>query len=675
MGASTKQRAIEHGVVQLVPFGMVRTLDKLLSLDAFEKYMRDTAKEPLQDDLSLGYSFLVVLVLERLIDSVLLDPAMFGLRWNDLVNRAHQRDVPFSQFPDKSNLGRTVRRLTTHYREFLPIRSFADLRKEADHARKDVLSPLLQWSEEAEFFREPDDVKLDGSRVRDELAMLFLVNCVQDLPYVIAAHNNTFQRGRWFEPQFHRLETEMRSQRFFDGFKLGAAYLWHSIIGGKAEELFTRRILSSKDWMEYYQVHPVIRRVLTDEMWDRVEKIKSIQIATSPAFRGLKREQNSGSEKDYLDRLEEIFHFYDVRLVGETYTARIGTEFLGHLIGALTYNSGKLRVLRFVHADAPCQNRYSYALFSWVPVALGDQSEWLLFFNFCDDYTPRGLSAYEPIEAFLLKYQARFQVSTFRFTPLQLLNYAMTRPSWSKSVMSPLTREHNNLGTVSGLRLMLAADRQEKGFGRGIILELLMILIVSKMGYQVKWRVETLGRELDLLAYKASESTDSELLIVECSTQYLESDLKELREKLQLARSNPEKLLERFGKKAPGAPKVVGWLVTTDKQYPDGSRKSEQISIISWESLKEMLQKQGIALPVSLEDHLTREEFPPRYILDPQSVITGVTPPPTEDGSPPKGRIMMHDGLVLPRNWIDILNGNVGYSKSKLHRVVKPTKS
>ncbi len=66
MGASTKQRAIEHGVVQLVPFGMVRTLDKLLSLDAFEKYMRDTAKEPLQDDLSLGYSFLVVLGSVRL---------------------------------------------------------------------------------------------------------------------------------------------------------------------------------------------------------------------------------------------------------------------------------------------------------------------------------------------------------------------------------------------------------------------------------------------------------------------------------------------------------------------------------------------------------------------------------------------------------------------------------
>jgi len=74
-----------------------------------------------------------------------------------------------------------------------------------------------------------------------------------------------------------------------------------------------------------------------------------------------------------------------------------------------------------------------------------------------------------------------------------------------------------------------------------------------------------------------------------------------------------------------------------------------------------------------LEDHLTREEIPPRYIL--QSVLTGVSPPPSEDGSPPKGRIIMHDGLMLPKNWPDILNGKAAYSKSKVHRVVKSTKS
>jgi len=673
--SSARRRTIEFGVVQLMPFGTVRILDSVLNLDSFEKYTHDTAREPLQDDLSLGYSFLVTLVLERLIDAVLLDPSMFGLRWNELVNRSHQRDVPFSQFPDKSNLGRAVRSLTTQYREFLSVRTLAELKEKANRLRRGLLRPLLQWSERIEFFQAQDGAKLDTPQVRDELAMMFLLNFVQDIPYVVAAHNNTFQRGRWFEPQFQPqpLPTELLSQRFFDGFKFGASYLWHSILGEKAEELFTRRILSAKDWEQYYFVHPVIRRVLTDEVYERIEKIGSIGKRSRPAFQGLKRESASNVEKDYLDRLDEIFRMYDVRLVGETFTARIGSSFLASLIGAMTYHRGKLRVLRFVHPEAPGLNKYSYAIFSWVPIAIGDQSEWLLFFNFCDDHSPRGLSAFEPIESFLRRHQARLQVLTFRFTSLQLLNYAMTRPD-SKSLMSPLVKEHNNLGSVAGLRRILAADRLEKGFARGIILELLMMLVVTKLGYEARWRVETFGREIDVLGLKVSSSGQSELLIVECSTQYLPTDLEELRQKLVLSRSNTEKLLERFGVKDSKPPKIKGWLITTDRNYPSGAAESEQISVISWESLKNQLKKHGIGLPAGLEEHLMREEFPPRYILDPDSVISGATPPPSEDGSPPKGRIIMHDGLLLPKNWPDILDGNARYSKTNDHGRIKPTK-
>jgi len=661
MPARTKRREIEYGIVQLNPFGMLEVLGNLLDLGPFEDYAQGGAKDNPRDGPPLGHSFLVILALERLIDSVLLDPAMFGLRWNDLVDRARQRSVPFSEFPDKSGVGKVVRFLTNHYREFLSVRSFAQLRRKANRTNKEILYQMVRWGEGAEFFEGPKSAKFDKSRVRQDLAELFLVNCVQDLAYVVAAHNNTFQRGRWFHPQFRRLETEMGTQKFFEGFKLGAAYLWHCVLGDKAEELFTRRILSAKDWLEYYQVHPVIRRLLTDEAWDRVQKIKSIQLPAGAAFRGLKRE--SHSEKDYLHRLDDIFKYYDVRLVGETYTARLGTEFLSHLIGAMTFDSRKVSVLRFVHPEGPFQNRFSYAIFNWVPIRLGDQSEWLLFFCFCDDYSPRGLSAYEPIETFFKKHRTRIQVSSFRFTPLELLNYVMERPDWSKSVMDPLTREHNELGTLSGLRAMMAEERQEKGFGRGIVLELLMMLVASKMGYEVRWRVETLGRELDILAYRSFDSGAQELLIAECSTQLLENDLKELEEKVRLATSNKGKLLERFDKRPTGEVNVSGWLVTTDRRYPAGWTKSGQISVISWDLIKEILQTQGIVLPAGLENHLTREQLSPRDILDPQSVISGVSPPPSEDGSPPKRRIMLADGLLLPKNWPEILDGKGKYSE------------
>jgi hypothetical protein len=657
-----RRRSIEYGITELMPFGTVRILEQVLNLDAFEDYVRKDLKEQWKDDLAPGYSFLVALAFERLIDEMLLDPTIFGLQWNELVNRAHQRDLPFSRFPDKSNIGSTVKRLANQYREFLPVRTLAQLREKIAKARADLLPPLVRWSECSEFIQAPGAVRLESGKTRNELAMLFLVNFVQDVPYVVVAYNNTFQRGRWFEPQFEPLHTEAHFQKLFHGFKLGASYLWHAIVGTTVEDLFGRSLRAAKDWGEYYMVHPIIRRTLTDEIWDRMERIHTIEIGPSSPLIGLRSDTTSIVEKDYLGRLDDIFRLYDVRLVGETFTARIASNFLAYMIGAMTYYSGKLRLIRFVHPVAPGQNRYSYAIFSWVPVAIGDESEWLLFFNFCDDYSPRGLSAFKPIESFINTHQRRLQVTSFRFTSYQLLNHVLTRPDWSESKMSPLTREHNNLGTVAGLRQIVAADRDEKAFARGMVLELLMVLMLSRLGYEARWRVHALGKEMDVLGLRLSKSGQPELTIVECSTQYLPTDLEELREKLRLAKSEPSKLLVRFGKVS-GSPIFRGWLVTTDRNFPSGVSKSEQITIVSWESLKNLLKKRHVDFPSELEEFLTREQLPARYILDPASIIAGTTPPPSEDGSPPKGTVMLHDGLLLPKNWIEILRGNIRYSQ------------
>ena len=652
-----------------MPFGTIRVLEKVLDLDSFEAYVREIAKEQLKDELSLGYSFLIALALERLIDEVLLNPSMFGLRWNELVHRAHQRDVPFTRFPDKSNVGKAVRQLTAQYREFLPVRTVSDLKAKAARARAVLLPQLVRWSESADFFQGQDAVKLEAPRVRDELAMQFLVSFVQDVPYIVIAFNNTFQRGRWFEPQFELFRTEIQSQKLFDGFKLGVSYLWYSIVGAKTEEQFARKMRAAKDWEEYYLAYPFIRQDFSDEVYDRIQLITAIEIDPSPPFAGLKTESSHVTERDYLDRLDDIFRMYDVRLVGETFTARIASNFLAHLIGAMTYYPDRVKVIRFIHPVAPAQNRYSYAVFSWVPVALGDQSEWLLFFTFCDDYSPRGLSAFRPIEAFIRIHQDRLQISTFRFTSQQLLNYVMTRPDWSESKMSPLMREHNNLGTVAGLRRMVAADRDEKGFARGIILESLMMLVLSKLGYEVRWSVLAFGKEMDVIGLRV-KSGQSELLIVECSTQFLSKDLEELREKIRLANSDTTKLLGRFPRVS-STPVVKGWLVTTDKNSPDGVSKSEPISIISWESLKSVLKRVHVDLPSNLEEFLTKEELPARYILDPDSIISGTTPPPSPKGGPPKGTIMLHDGLLLPKNWNEILAGDSRYSRRRARKRAK----
>jgi len=230
-----------------MPFGTVRLLEAVLDLESFEHYVRNGIRVQWKDDLSLGYSFLVAMVLERLIDEVLLDPTIFGLQWNELVNSAHQRDVPFSKFPDKSNVGKVVRRLATEYREFLSTKTFAELKVKTSRAQADLLPQLVRWSGSSKFFQAPGATKLESEKVRDELATSFLINFVQDVPYVIVAYNNTFQRGRWAEPQFESLDTETHFLKIFDGFKLGVSYLWYAVAGPKSEDLFARRIRDAKD--------------------------------------------------------------------------------------------------------------------------------------------------------------------------------------------------------------------------------------------------------------------------------------------------------------------------------------------------------------------------------------------------------------------------------------------
>ena len=658
------RRPVQFGIVELLPYGIPKVLNQLLDLDSFSVYLENVAKNPMDDDLSLGYGFLVALVLERLIDSFLLDPSLFGLQWNELVNRAHQTDTPFSEFPDKSDVGKVVRNLARMYRALLPVRTFHELRDVLIPVSKGLMPELLEWSEKHRFERGKDGDK-DSERARDNLTIAFLSFVAQDLAYVHVALNNTFHRGRHFEPQFSRLPTMIGPQRFFDGFKLGMCYLWSSFLGLDTSSPMTRALMAAKDWDQYYLVFPLIRARAGDVAEERVSDVTSVIISPGKLFGKLRSSPAPRTGvKSRLDRIDEIFRKYEVRLVGETYTAEIATGFLTSLIGAMTYYPDRVRLFRFVHpSPAEGGNRYSYAIFHWVPVIMGDQSRWWLYFNFCDDYSPRGTSALGPIESFIQKHESRLELSTFRVGSIELLTYVMTRPDWSKSVMDQMTREHNNLGTLSGLRLLLANDRVEKGFAKGLVLELLAMTMAKGMGYDTRWRVKALGKEFDVLAHRSSSKEGDEFLVIECSTQFLPTDLDELEGKVRLVKSNSGLLRRSFIKRFPKSTNVHGWLVTTDSGYPRKTKHSKEIKVVDWDAIEKYFLGTKIGIPASLEELLTKREFGPYDILEPQSVISGVTPPPSGKGEGSRGPVMLLDGLRLSKKWPEIMMGNAKYAK------------
>jgi hypothetical protein len=655
-----KQKRIdEFAAQQLMNLGIVPVLSHLTDIGAFESYLRNK-KVTKYDQLSLGYAFLVASTLERLIDAILLSPALFGVGWNELAHRSHQTDVSFDEFPARSDIGRMIIHLAALYRELLPVRTVSDLRKRTENIRKLLLPELIRWKDRFDFQGASNRLELSRFQVERDLGAIYLLYFVHDTKYVKVALNHTFHRGERYEPQFHDLPLRIGSQQFFDGFRVGVAYLWYKLLGETTENYKFMTVLSdAKNWDEFYLVYPIVGNEIVAQAEQRISALTYTTMADESAFEWLRSKRLAMGRRrmGIMDRLEDRFVRYEVRIVSEKYTAKAASGFLLALLGAMEFRPEKARVIKFVHSEPNNRSRYSYAILVRVPILAGDDSEWWLFFDFCDDYSPRGLSAYRPIESFMRDHNARLETSTFKVKAGQLLQYVHTHPDFSKSTMSPLTRDFNNLGTLSGLRLLLAASRAEKDFARGLVIELLTYSLASKNGYNAKWRFKRafLGKEIDVLGFKYLGEGKGEWLVVECSTEFSPSLLEEVAMKMRLVESKTTELYDAFEVKRPLESRVTGWLVTTEKNELGGVTHPSSVSIFGWNRLAKSCRESGIEIPPGLRELLTKEEFPPGFVINPSSVGLGTTPPPSNQtaGEPALniGLQILADGFILPEKW------------------------
>ncbi|MHB1868020.1 MAG: hypothetical protein ACYCPP_03645 [Nitrososphaerales archaeon] len=648
---------------KLTPLGIPFLLSILVDVEAFGNYLK-RIKVSKNDKLSLGYSFLIASIIERLIDAVLFDPLLFGVKQNKLVQRSHQKDVPYSEFPDKSNIGKMILNLSNLYRGLLPVRTFSGLRSSVKPIREFLVPELVQWGKNFEFHNRHGE-KIPFVQAQRDLSAIFLLYNMHDVKYVKVALNHTFHRGKRYEPQFHELPVTISSQRFFDGFKLGLMYLWQTLLGEEAKSGFMTEVLGAKDWNEYYLAFPVVKAQVVEQAERRVDEL-AYAVSHRQAFHWLKRTPSKDGRRrtDFMDKLDEAFAKYEVRIVSEKYTAKVASGLIMALLGAMEFYPDSTRVIKLIHSESKGRNRYSYAVFINVPIALGDESEWWLFFDFCDDYSPRGLSAFRPIESFIQAHLARLKISTIRIKAGQLLVYVQTYPDFSKSIMDPMMREFNNLGTLSGLRLLLVGDRMEKSFAKGIILELLTYSLLTRLGYNARWRFKQaiLGKEIDVLAFRETDSGENELLVIECSTVYSPELLWEIESKMQLVQSKMDDLIKIFEPKSRGRAKVSGWLVTTSKIDLTDERTSSNIRIQDWGRLTKLCKEMGIDIPRGLDDLLRKEEFPPQFVLNPSSIISGSIPPPSgkvgEERQSQNIVPILADGFLPPRTWSKILSRN-----------------
>lgn len=651
------KRITSEDRIRLTNLAIPKILSYLTEKDSLDHYTSNLSllKDP--DKLTLGYSFLITSAIERLIDAILVEPAFFGLKENKLVERAFQKDVPLDEFPNRSDIGKIVRHLAFFYKELLSVRTVADLRVKTERIRSDLLPILIQW-ENCFHFSADTESNVDLSEILKVFAAMYIRDNYHDIAFVNIALNHTFNRAKQYQPRFHELPVNMQSQKFFDGFKLGVSYLWYRILGPEGDKLSFMTLLSSaKTWDEFYECHPIVNQVVKASE-DSLLAL-SYFIEGAPNFKGLVRAPAREKKVNHnlMDRLDERFQRFDVRLVSEMYTAKVATGLMQTLLGILQFRSEKARVIRFVHPEQNGRNRYSYAVFVHIPIMAGDESEWWLFFDFCDDYSERGLSGFLPVEN-MIRNNKRIEVTSFKIMAGELMQYVFTKPDFSKSIMDPLMREFNNLGTLSGLRILLAGDRAELGVAKGFLLELLAINTLTRMGYQTKWRFSRsfIGKEIDVLAFKLNEAGEGELIIAECSTIFSPALIREVKEKLELVKSRLDDILKVFPKVTATKINARGWLVTSDPVNFDISRVPADILVQDWGKIVDLCNSSSLEIPAGVKEVLTSVHFPPAFVIRPSSIQSVSSPPPLPKGEKPRILYLVADKFMPPKKWSVTLN-------------------
>jgi len=604
------------------------------------------------DELSLGYSFLITSVIERLIDAMLAEPPLFGLEKNRLVERTFQKDFPFSEFPDRSDIGKVIRNLSSLYRELLSVRTISELREKIKPVQTTLIPVLVRWNDSFLFLSKSHN-GFNRNKISSVFAEMLMRDYYHDIAYVSVALNHTFNRAKLYQPRFHELPIFIQSQSFFEGFKLGVSYLWNCLLGSEATKFsFVSALLNARSWNEFYDFYPAVNNFLKKEE----EKLLTISFSAPrrPTFKSLAEipRPKSGKSLTLMDRLDERFERFEVRIVSEMYTAKVATGLWEVILGALEFRNEDVRMIRFIHPERSGGNTYSYAVFIYAPIRMGDESEWWLFFDFCDDYSDRGESAFIPIEA-LIANNKRIHVTNFAINPMDLLRYVQTYPDFSKSIMDPLMRDFNNLSTLSGLRIMLATNEAELGATKGFMLELLATNLLMRMGYSTKWRFKKsfIGKEIDILALGTNQQKESEVIIVECSTILSLKLAHEVHEKVALVQSRLDEIKTIFGKELPTATRVKGWLVTSSFLKLGTVTIPEDVELLDWQKIIVLSNSINFEIPDGVREVLTAPHFDPSFILRPSSLISGITAPPAGEDEKPKGIQLVADRFVVPRKW------------------------
>lgn len=611
---------------------MVPILDRLVNLDSFLEFCdTNRVQKADYDRLALGYGFAACLALQRLIQALLDRPVLFGAPYDVAVERAFQSDTSYSEMPSSSVQGKVILKVASFYRPLLATRSIGQLRTALDSIKDDLLPALHQIADRFVVSQNYAKHFESMSEAQRHTAIVGLHLFYQDLKMARVAYDSTFGRNKdpWAHPHVMPEVVDKR-QRLFEGYKLAVAYLWHSLLaGGSSAYSSITAMMKTSSWKEFDSCY----RRIQSQIIDPIEKEVDI-FGGTPVFvakPGVERETPSQlllqemapAKGDTTDeeRLDRVFLGYPVRMVDHDLTASNTAGLVVALSGAGAESKEKVRVRKFVHG-----HHYSYAVLIPSSSNIADYSTWWLFYDFCSDDSGMGSAGYRKVEDSIRRLGSRVEQVVCEIGNLSLRDYSESHSEFAQYEAEEPDFDYNDLRSVMGrkyspsFRRRLESAKHTIDSLRGSILELIVCGVLGQDGYSVRWGYENsaiLGdSEIDVLAMR-SQSTGTELLIVECTTSYDNKLLPEVKEKMaKISKSLPDIVRGLDWAIKVETCSVKGLVVTTSSRRGTRPSSPEDVGILFRIELLDTCQSHGI------DRNEIERLFPERYVPEFEEMST-----------------------------------------------------
>lgn len=544
----------------------IKLLEILLDMNKLKKYLKFKKSYSKFNKYIKSYEFCLLFCIDRIFNIIIDEPGIFDLQPDLLVVRARQNRVIRAKFPRKTELGVLLSNIQGLCDKIIKSKNEIELNKVLPKVTEYLIDPINSiLSDNYEIDKKYQ--KQSKKELLKNVARFYFYIYFNDIGKIRISFNHTFLKDKTFFVQGISIPLKLNEQLFFEGYKKIVDFVWQNLLGKPhyKSNIFVKMV-ESRTWKKFDSFFNIIRDNLIfplekqEEVIDPFSKSifwkkgkisnKQIQYLTKKQLYPFK------FKLSFKEKLDEVFYWYPIRVIGSGLSVNNSTGFISLLLGLIKSKRENIKILKIKH-KYPYEYVYSFAILMEGYSIFADYSQWYLFLEFCSEGGGIEGQAYDEVMKYLKKYKSKIDLKEYDLPPKSLDSYAADN----------LAKE-----AIKSIREL----EEYKSFSRGIIFELFMSYLFDSIGYKTRWALKkdfTDKKEIDLLVYKEYKNC-YKFIVAEVSTGS-QDIINEIKTKIEILRRNKNPLLNYLKLKKSKKCIFQGKLVTIKKSKIKGTKLIE----------------------------------------------------------------------------------------------------